>query len=49
MNPIKKWLLQGEIDTIEMKLLVPGPLARIPNWRQNLESQLREKEDLMRD
>ena len=46
---LKQSILKGQIDTIKMKLVVPGSLARIPNWRENLLDQLREKEEeLMR-
>jgi len=51
MNILNRWArkswLKGEIDTIKMKLEFPGALARIPNWRENLEGQLRDKEEEM--
>lgn len=53
MNVIEKqlriWKLRGEINTIKMKLEVPGQLARIEGWRETLLDQLAETEqELMR-
>lgn len=53
LDRITLWLkqvsLKSEINTIKMKLEIPGPLARIPNWRETLLDELRDKEEeLMR-
>ena len=42
---LKKVALKGEINAIKQKILVPGPLARIEGWKENLEYQLRGKEE----
>ena len=50
---LKEKLLEGEISTIEMKILVPGQLAKDPEWKMKLETMLEEKKrelaDLRRD
>lgn len=47
-NKLTSWakqsMIKGEIDTIKMKILVPGSLARDPNWKIKLEEHLADKE-----
>lgn len=40
----KQSIIEGQINTIKMKIEVPGQLARDPNWKIKLEEQLAEKE-----
>lgn len=49
MNWLSQTMLKGEIDTIQMKILVPGALARTPNWRSKLERMLKEKQAELKD
>lgn len=46
---LKIKLIEGEINTIKMKIEVPGTLPRIdPDWRNKLINQLQDKEEELR-
>lgn len=48
MNWLRQSMLKGEIDTIQMKILVPGSYARTKNWKPKLEKMLEEKKAELR-
>lgn len=40
----KQWWIRGQLDMLKKKRAYPASFARLPNWREEIDYQIAEKE-----